>query len=166
LLRRSPPLAGVVMQIKAAKLKCDHAGELPRVGDVTEEYLKPVHDREMSRLIGEGRDTMRTVRKQVDVRDRLFERYDDRLAGLLFGTWLQLSALGEKATRENMSRRTFYRHCKQLQDAGVSWRGSDVLHVPGASVFPQDFQPLRSDPRRIAGEHPTVSEKLAAGRVA
>ena len=159
------------VQIKAAKLKYDHHGELPRVGDVTEDYLKPVHDREMARLVREGQGTMRTVRKQVDVRDRLFEIYNPRLAGLLFGTWLQLSALGEKETRRQMrvgrkTDRVFYDHRKQLQDAGVSWRGGDVLHVPGASGLPQDFKPLRSDPRRVAGEHPTVAAHLAAFRAA
>lgn len=153
------------VQIKARKLD-DDFGHKPTVAEVTEDYIKTVHDREMARLIREGRSQMKTVRKQKDVLQRLHELHDQRLAGVLFGTWFQLSTLGEKITREHIARRTFYRHRKMLQDAGVSWVGSDVLVVEKVSSLPQDFAPLRSDPRRLAGEDPGVSRQLAPFRAA
>jgi II/X family phage/plasmid replication protein len=153
------------VQIKARKLD-DDFGHKPTVADVTEDYLKPVHDREMARLIREGKSEMKTVRKQKDVLQRLHQLHDQRLAGVLFGTWFQLSTLGEGITRQHISRRTFYRHRKQLQDAGVAWVGSDVLVLENVASFPQDFAPLRTDPRHVAGEDPAVVSKLAAYRAA
>jgi hypothetical protein len=153
------------VQIKARKLD-DDFGHKPTVLEVTEDYLKPVHDREMARLIREGRSEMKTVRKQKDVLDRLHQLHDKRLAGLLFGTWFQLSTLGEKVTRDHTKDRTFYRHRKQLQDAGVSWIGSNIVVLDNIASLPQDFAPLRTDPRRLTGEDPAVVEKLAPYRAA
>ncbi len=107
---------------------------------------------------------MKTVRKHREVRDRLSEVYEPRLAALLFGTWLQLAALGEKVTREKLPGSTFRRYRKQLQDAGVAWHGADVRIVETASVLPADFSPVRSDPRRVTGEDPRVVELLAPYR--
>lgn len=149
------------VQIKARKLDDDFKHK-PTVAEVTEDYLKPVHDLEMKRLIREGKSEMKTVRKQKDVLERLHEVYDQRLAGVLFGTWFQLSTLGEGITRQHISRRTFYRHRAQLQDAGVAWVGSDVLVLENVSSFPQDFAPIRSDPRRVAGEDPAVVQLLSS----
>ena len=153
------------VQIKARKLD-DDFGHKPTVADVTEDYLKPVHDREMARLIREGKSEMKTVRKQKDVLQRLHDVHNQRLARVLFGTWSQLSTLGEKITRDHMKRATFYLHRKQLQDAGVAWFGSDVLVLDNVASFPQDFAPIRTDPRRLAGEDPAVAAKLAPYRAA
>lgn len=159
LQHRANELLRVEVAVKARKLDDDFAHP-PTVGELTEAYLVAVYDREVARLLREGSATMQTVRKHHEVRDRLYEVYEPRLAGLLFGTWLQLAALGEKVTREKLPARTFYRHRKQLQEAGVSWHGADVRVVPVASVLPGDFSPVRSDPRRVAGEDPRVVAQL------
>jgi hypothetical protein len=153
------------VQIKARKLD-DDFGHKPTVADVTEDYLKPVHDREMARLIREGKSEMKTVRKQKDVLQRLHDLHNQRLAGVLFGTWSQLSTLGEKITRDHMKRATFYLHRKQLQDSCVAWVGSDVLVLDNVASFPQDFAPVRTDPRHVCGEDPVVAAKLAPYRAA
>lgn len=153
------------VQIKARKLDDDY-GHKPTVSEVTEDYLKPVHDREMGRLIREGKSEMKTVRKQKDVLDRLHSLHDQRLARCLVGTWFELSTLGEGITRQHMAISTFYRHRKMLQDSCVSWVGSDVLVLDNVASFPQDFAPLRSDPRRLQGEDPEVAAKLAPYRAA
>lgn len=163
LQNRANELLRVEVAVKARKLD-DDFGHPPTVGEVTEAYLLTVYDREVARLLREGSSTMKTVRKHHEVRDRLYEVYEPRLAGVLFGTWLQLAALGEKVTREKLSRATFYRQRKQLQDAGVAWHGGDVRIVEVASVLPADFSPVRSDPRRVAGEDPKVVELLAPFR--
>lgn len=154
------------VQIKADKLRYDHLGDLPRVCEVTDEYLRSVHDLEMRRLVGEGKATMKKVRRQKDVRARLHEVYKERLAGLLFGLWMQLAALGESEVRKHVAPRTFRRQRKQLLDAGVSWHGGDVLHVENVHNFPADFTPLRSDPRHVVGEDPGVVAVLAPFRAA
>jgi II/X family phage/plasmid replication protein len=165
LQKRANELLRVETTVKARKLDDDHKHP-PTVREMTEAYLVAVHEREVARLLREGGATMKTVRKHHEVRNRLYEVYPDneRLAGLLFGTWLQLAALGEKLTRKNMKRSTFYDHRKFLQDAGIAWHGGDVRIVETASVLPADFSPVRSDPRRVTGEDPRVVELLAPYR--
>jgi II/X family phage/plasmid replication protein len=163
LQKRANELLRVETGVKARKLDDDFKHP-PTVREMTEAYLVALHDREVARLLREGGATMKTVRKHREVRDRLSEVYEPRLAALLFGTWLQLAALGEKVTREKLADSTFRRYRKQLQDAGVAWHGADVRIVETASVLPADFSPVRSDPRRVTGEDPRVVELLAPYR--
>jgi hypothetical protein len=163
LQNRANDLLRVEVAVKARKLD-DDFGHAPLVSELDEAYLLAIYDREVARLLREGGPTMKTVRKHHEVRDRLYEKYEERLAGLLFGTWFQLAALGEKVTREKMADSTFRRHRSQLQEAGVAWHGADVHVVEVASILPGDFSPVRSDPRRVVGEDPRVIEQLAPFR--
>ncbi len=151
--------------VKAKKLDADHSGK-PLVSEISTEYLRKLHYREVRRLVREGEAEVKTVRKQKDVRDRLLQVYDQRKAGLLLGTWHQLVTLGEKETRRHIPPRTYYRHKKQLIEAGVTWVGSDVLVVPKASSLPADFSPTERSPYRLAGEDPAVVAQLAPYRAA
>lgn len=153
------------VSVKAKKLDED-LGQKPRVREISADYLRKLHYREVRRLVREGEADVQTVRKQKDVRDRLLDVYDSRKAGLLLGTWHQLVTLGEKETRRGIPDRTYRRHKQLLRDAGVSWIGADVLVVPKASSLPRDFSPTQRDPRRVAGEHPTVTQKLSLHRAA
>ncbi len=163
LCAKADKLLRVEVSIRASKLDGDY-GHPPTVGELTTEYLISLHDGEVARLLKEGSSDMETVRKNREVRDRLFEVYKSRLAGVLFGTWLQLAALGEKATCANLTRPTFYRQLKQLQDAGVAWHGGDVRIVEVASILPANFSPVRKDARRLVGEDAKVVELLAPFR--
>lgn len=122
-------------------------GHRPQVHEVTDEYLKSVHDKEIMRLLKEGKSDMETVRKNKDVSKRLNETYGDTLGNRLFGFWLQLAANGEDEVKRRLTRATFYRNRKSLMDAGVNWTGTDVVIVANDSVLPQNFRPLRTDPR-------------------
>jgi II/X family phage/plasmid replication protein len=153
------------VSVKAKKLDEDH-GQKPRVSEISADYLRKLHYREVRRLVREGEAEVKTVRKQKDVRDRLLEVYDSRKAGLLLGTWHQLVTLGEKETARAIAPSTFRRHKQLLRDAGVSWIGADVLVVPRVSTLPADFSPTQRDPRRRAGEDPVVVAKLRELRAA
>ena len=153
------------VSVKARKLDDDHDGK-PRVSEVSADYLRKLHYSEVRQLVREGDAEVKTVRKQKDVRDRLLEVYDQRKAGLLLGTWHQLSTLGEKETRKHIADSTFRRHKQLLRDAGVTWIGSDVLVVPKVSSLPADFAPTERDRRRRPGEDPAVAAKLAPYRAA
>lgn len=153
------------VSVKAKKLDTDHFGK-PRVEQVSDDDLRSLHYREVRRLVREGEADVKTVRKQKDVRDRLYDRHSPALAGTLLGTWHQLSTLGEHETRKHMETRTFYRHKKQLREAGVSWIGSDVVILPTRSALPDDFSPTEASPYRMRSESPEISEKLAPYRVA
>lgn len=139
--------------IKLKKLQNDFDAS-PFVHRLTEGYAAAVHDRETERVIRESETDMETVRRNRDVRTRLFETYGDRLGGILYGTWLGFCAVGEEEVKNSMTRRTFYRQRRFLEQAGVSWFGSDVQVV--TSAIPEGFSLRRSDPRRITGESDLV----------
>jgi II/X family phage/plasmid replication protein len=152
--------------VKPKKLEALNDGKKPRVSEISADQLRKLHYLEVRRLVKEGEAEVKTVRKQKQVRDRLLEVYEQRKAGLLLGTWHQLVTLGQHETKKAMKRPTFYRHLKELKDAGVSWIGADVLVVPKVSSLPADFSPTERDPRRRGGEDPKVAELLAPYRAA
>lgn len=146
----------VETEIKSKKLQA--AYEKPLVGNVTDEWLAEVHDREVVRLLKEGKSDMDTVRTTTQVKRRLYEWYPGALAGTLYATWMVLASLGEEEARRDMPKRTWYRHKKQLMEAGCAWSGANVLTFE--TVIPEGFAPVRSDPRRLIDEAYEVSAKL------
>ncbi len=111
---------------------------------------------------------MKTARTYREVRDRLGYVYPDHpaTAAALFATWMQFAAEGEDATRRHMSRRTYFRHRKQLQDAAISWHGADIGITEGIRLVPADFAPLPGNSYHVTDEDPRVSELLAPYRAA
>jgi hypothetical protein len=160
LASRANCLIRLEVAVKARKLDEDFNGS-PRVDQLSETYLIALYDREIRRLLREGASSMETVRNAKEVRRRLGEVYPAGLASSLFATWVGFSALGEKESRENMKRRTFYLHRKQLQDAGISWHGADVAIVNRTSLIPVGFSPVRGDARRLTTVDPRVVTLLA-----
>jgi II/X family phage/plasmid replication protein len=151
--------------IRDQKLDQDF-GCKPRVRDVSDEYVAGIATDEVARLLREGDGSMRIVRKHEEVIDRLGEVYSGRWPAVLLSTWMGLSALGEDRMRSTMKRATFYLHRKMLQDARISWLGSDIGVVGGFQIVPDDFRPLPSDPRCLRGEDPRVVQALAPYRAA
>lgn len=58
------------MEIHALKLDRDF-GHPPRVDEIEDQYLTGLHDREMRKLLKEGKSGMETVREHHAVADRL-----------------------------------------------------------------------------------------------
>jgi II/X family phage/plasmid replication protein len=136
----------VEVGINAEKLDYDF-GHRPYVHEVTDEYLKGVHDTEITRLFKEGKSDMETVRRNRDVSRRLADVYGEKLGNRLYGFWLQMTTNEEEEVKRRMTRPTFYRLRKSLVDAGCSWHRTDVIVVQNDSALPADFIPLRTDPR-------------------
>jgi II/X family phage/plasmid replication protein len=132
--------------INSEKLDYDF-GHRPQVHEVTDDYLKSVHDKEIMRLLKEGKTDMETVRKNKDVSRRLHQVYDSTIGNRLYGFWLQMATHSEEEVKRTMKRSLFYKYRKGLMDAGVSWLGTDVVIVANDSALPKDFRPLRTDPR-------------------
>lgn len=144
----------VEVEIKTKKLKYDFQklryGHEPYVKDITSEYLISVYETEVDRFMKEGKNSSDKVRSMLEVESRLYSMYRSDLASRLFGAWIRISALGIDKYKEAVPRRTFYRHIKQLKDAGISWNRSDVIEDTEKVKVPRDFQPLRNDIRRIS----------------
>lgn len=147
----------VEVEIHADKLDADFL-HMPRVDEITDEYLQGIHDREIARLLKEGKSGMATVRLSKAVSERLCAEYGDTLGNRLHGFWCQLSTHGEPDCRKKYTRPTFYRNRKLLMDAGVSWHNTDVKLIRSQGALPADFAPLRTDPRLCAAR---VREKPA-----
>jgi II/X family phage/plasmid replication protein len=145
--------------IKAKKLTADF-GAKPTVVQVTREYCERVHDKETARLLREAKNDVEIVRTYREVSRRLHEKHDSRLANILFGTWIQLSAVGEEEVKGSMPLRTWYRQRKQLTEAAVSWHATDVHIEERCSAVPRGFSPVRSDSRRLLDEAEEVQRQL------
>jgi II/X family phage/plasmid replication protein len=161
---RANKLLRVEVEIKARKLDTDFQGP-PTVGQLTESYVTDFFDREVTKMLREGKTASEIVRTSEAVLDRLCVHYSARQAAALYGTWLRFSAHGEEVTRRKLVPRTFYDHRKKLMAAGVSWHGSDVALID-AGPIPVGFSPIRSDPRRVIGEDERVVQLLAPYRAA
>jgi II/X family phage/plasmid replication protein len=147
------------------KLKDDFGG-WPRVDEVSDSYMPGLYDREVAAFLGQSQASMDIVRTHKAVSRRLIEVYGSVRGNHLFGTWLQLAALGDAECRKSMARPSYYRHRKLLKDAAVTWIGADVHIVERLSLVPLDFSLRRSDPRRLTGEAPEVAAALAPYRAA
>lgn len=139
----------VEAEIHADKLDYDF-GKKPLVSEVNEDYLISVYDREIQRLMREGKSDMQTVRESRAVKDRLIDVYGEAEGSNLFGFFMQLAGFGEEVVRQDFwpSRKsTYYYKRKRLEQAGVSWLGSNVHVIPNDGALPRDFVPYRTDAR-------------------
>jgi II/X family phage/plasmid replication protein len=155
LQRASNSVLRLEVGIKARKLDADHGGP-PLVGQISETYCMDLYERETARMLREGQRDMDTVRKYDAVESRLYSLHSRTLAAQLLATWVRFSTKGEDEARKRMTPRTFYRHRRQLVEAGVSWHGTDVHLVERFSLVPAGFSPTLRDPRRMTGEAPEV----------
>jgi II/X family phage/plasmid replication protein len=136
----------VEVEIHSDKFQYDFEKN-PRVEEVTDAYLQQVYDKEVEKLLREGKQAMDTVRESRAVLRRLKNVYGDSAGSRLYGFWSSLCTLGDEVTREQFAKTVFYRNRKCLEDAGVSWRGTDVVVVANDSLIPVDFAPVRTDKR-------------------
>jgi hypothetical protein len=139
----------VECEIHADKLQHDfaHLGRLPKISEVTDDYIKNIHDREVFKLLREGKSDMETVRTYDKVKARLNALHTTRTANALFAFYTQMSIRGEEVTRHEYSDSQFYANRKKLVDSGVSWLASDIYLVPQSTALPDGFAPVRSDLR-------------------
>lgn len=135
----------VEVEIHADKLQYDF-GRHPKVSEITDAYLQAIHDAEIERVLREGKQGMHTVRTEEAVWRRLQDQYSAKLAHVLHAFWQVMATRGDEIARQRYTKPTFYRNRKLLEEAGVSWRGSDVFIVANDSPI-HDFTPLRVDRR-------------------
>jgi len=136
----------VEVEIHSDKFQYDFEKN-PTVEEVTDVYLQQVYDVEVEKLLREGKQVMDTVRESRAVLRRLKDQYGDSTGSRLYGFWSSLCTLGDEVTREQFAKTVFYRNRKQLEEAGVSWRGTDIVVVANDSLIPVDFSPVRTDKR-------------------
>ena len=162
--RKANNLLRVEVGIKSKKLKAQH-GDHPHPQEISLNWIRDLYGIEVGRVLKEGLADMERVRNADEVERRLYEVYDQKLAGILCGTWFRLAAQGETVVRGRLPRRTYYRHRKLLADAGCVFEGTDV-YVREDSLIPANFRPVLSDPRRLTDVSPLVKECLLGHPVA
>ncbi|MFZ6813346.1 phage/plasmid replication protein, II/X family [Undibacterium sp. Rencai35W] len=134
------------VEIHSDKLQYDFEKN-PRVDEVSDAYLQGVYDKEIEKLLREGKQAMNTVRESRAVLCRLQNLYGNSPGTRLYGFWSSMVTLGDEVTRQQFAKTVFYRNRKLLEDAGVSWRNSDVVVIANDAILPHDFSPIRSDRR-------------------
>lgn len=135
----------VEVEVHSDKFQYDF-GRNPLVSEVSDAYLEAIHDKEVERLLREGKQSMETVRTTTAVMTRLQNTYGDTRGQRLYGFWAAMCTLNENVMRDKYTRATFFRNRKLLEDAGVSWRSSDI-HVTANDSLIHDFTPMRVDRR-------------------
>lgn len=135
----------VEVEIHADKLQYDF-GRNPTAAEITDDYLQRIHDSEIERVLREGKQGMETVRTEEAVWQRLQGLYEPKRAHFLHAFWQVMATRGDEKARDRYSKTAFYRSRKLLEEAGVSWRGSDVFIVANDCPI-HDFTPLRVDRR-------------------
>lgn len=123
--------------IKNRKLKDLFKSEKVYVHMLNDRLFTQCADIELKKLIKEE-DGMNIVRRSDLVKERLISLHGMTLGNYLFGTWSGLVAHGEMATKDSMSKPTFYRHRKLLIESGVSWTMANN-HLKMFSIVPDDF---------------------------
>lgn len=135
----------VEVSIHSEKILYDF-GYHPRVSEVTDAYFVAIHDKEIERILREGKQGMDTVRTTDAVSNRLHREYGRIAGNRLYGFWQSMCTSGADKTQERYTKPTFYRNRKMLEDVGVSWLGSDIVIVANDSLI-HDFVPMRMDRR-------------------
>lgn len=135
----------VEVEIHSDKLQYDF-GRNPTAAEISDDYLQRVHDNEIERILREGKQGMDTVRTEEAVWQRLENLYEPKRAHFLHAFWQTMATRGDEKARERYSKTAFYRSRKLLEEAGVSWRGSDIVLVANDSLI-HDFTPMRGDRR-------------------
>lgn len=159
-------LLRVEVEVKLRKIRAAYQAQKVTVAEVTQAWLEEIHDEEVRRLLKEGLSDMETIRTTQAVEQRLRDVYGGQLARNLMLTWMRFATYGEQEARKTMERATYFRHKKQLTEAGCSWHASDLKIVPQLTMIPAGFSPVRSDPRRLVAEDPAVVAQLEAYRTA
>lgn len=136
----------VEVGINSEKFLYDFDGRHPRVEEVTDAYLNDLHDKEIERILREGKQGMDTVRTTDAVSNRLQIQYGRTAGNRLYGFWQSMCTSGSDKTADRYTKATFYRNRKLLEDVGVSWLGSDIVIVANDSLI-HDFMPMRMDRR-------------------
>lgn len=142
----------VEVEIHADKLQADYEllhqqKRLPKISEVTDTYIKDIHDKEVFKLLREGKTDMETVRTYDKVKARLNAYYSTRTANSLFAFYTQMSLRGEEISKTQYSESQFYSNRKKLVEAAVSWLSTDMFLVPQATALPEGFAPVRTDLR-------------------
>jgi hypothetical protein len=125
---RANELLRVEVEIKARKLDTDFYGP-PTVGQLTESYITDFYDREVAKMLCEGETVSEIVCMFEAVLERLYGHYSLARVTALYGIWFCFLVYGEQVTKRKMKKPMFYRHRKELSEAGVSWHGFDVVIV-------------------------------------
>lgn len=140
------------VSIHAEKLRYDFNDELPKVQQLTQDYITQVFDKEIYRLLREGKTEMETVRTRDRVVARLKSEYGERSAKSLIAFWMLMAGMGEDQARKEYSKSQFYQNRKLLEDAGCSWNQSNVYILPDQeTALPRNFMPVRTNDLCVIG---------------
>ena len=140
------------------KLK-DRNGKYPAIDHVDIHALADIYHMEVMKLVRDSASETKICRTSEAVERRLNQMYSTQLASRLLGTWYRLSVHDEEYIKKSMPRATFYRQRKMLIEAGVSWKGTDVV-LKNFSLIPSGFTPVATDSRCLKDVDPIMTEAL------
>lgn len=116
----------IELEVKSKKLKHIYNGNLPKVSEIKVEDLINQYNVELKRIFKIGEDNMKVYTNCKEVEKVLFKNYKSQ-GSIYYGTWFRLAINGYDKVKNEMPKKTFYRHINKLKDVGVMWNNTDVL---------------------------------------
>lgn len=147
----------VELEVKKRKMISDF-GDVIKVVDFKSSYFSELFTKEVKKVVKIVDDDIKVVSTAQEVKNRIFENYDEKLANILLGFWYQLSVFGESEVRKSSSKSSFYRKRNQLFDIGVSWIGNDLIIDENKAKF--DFMPISTDLTNFVCLHDLMADVL------
>lgn len=138
LLEKAMRIIRFECSIKSRKLKDLFQVTTVYVNMLDDHKLEACMNDELRKIVKED-ESMDIVRRSDLVLERLINLHGTVLGNSLYSTWTKLVDFGEAQTKETLSKRTFYRHKKILQESGVSWVFTVSNRLRNFSIVPDDF---------------------------
>ncbi len=126
-------------EIKKKKLEAIYNKKYIRVINVCYNVLRKVWSDEFMKFLKLFESDLYIVRSKEDVKNRLFNLYDNKFANLLYSFYIRLMAEGYNNLKDSYPRSTFYRYIKNLREAGVDLTQRYTLEFDDNYV---DFNPF------------------------
>lgn len=160
-------LLRVELEVRKRKMKYDKIDN--RCINLKNEYFEQLYVIEVTKVLEEGKSYMEIVRTNKQVKERLYEYYTKREANTLFSFWSRIQVEGEDLVKKELSKATWYRNKKKLNDISISLQGIILINsnIPKLKESrANNFVPLPGEQYHISGEFIDVTEALKIYEIA
>ena len=156
-------LLRVEVEIRRRKMKYD--GVKLDCGSLDDAYFSACYEREVLKVIKEGKSSLEVVKDMEGVKERLAMFYSKRKANSLFAVWSRIQLEGVDVVMEGYCRKQWYNIRRDFGECGISLQGSlQVINraLPAQKVSRiYDFVPLPGERYHVSGRFLDIDDAIA-----
>lgn len=143
----------IEVEVKKKKLKEMFEGKMPTPFELNMDMdrIQKFWDDEVKKVIRMKDKDIKKFDNVMDIQDYLKDQLGNRLGASVYLTFLNLQLSGAKNTKKQMSKPTYYRHRKLLEDHGIDWTkaASEVVAEMKLDQEVIDFRPYLTAKNRL-----------------